>query len=55
MLQKEVFTTKEVIKRGMNLNIDMPITQEVSNVIHDKKSPKEAFEDLLGRALKPEH
>jgi glycerol-3-phosphate dehydrogenase (NAD(P)+) len=50
-----VFTTKEVIKRGMNLNIDMPITQEVSNVIHDKKSPKEAFEDLLGRALKPEH
>ncbi len=50
-----VFTTKEVIKRGMNLNIEMPITQEVSNVIHDKKSPKEAFEDLLGRALKSEH
>ena len=50
-----VFTTKEVIKRGMNLNIEMPITQEVSNVIHDKKSPKEAFDDLLGRALKPEH
>jgi len=50
-----VFTAKEVIKRGMNLNIEMPITQEVSNVIHDKKSPKEAFEDLLGRALKPEH
>ena len=50
-----VFTTKEVIKRGMNLNIEMPITQEVSNVIHDKKSPKEAFEDLLGRAFKSEH
>ena len=50
-----VFTTKEVIKRGINLNIEMPITQEVSNVIHDEKSPKEAFEDLLGRALKPEH
>ena len=50
-----VFTAKEVIKRGMNLNIDMPITQEVSNVIHDKKSPKEAFEDLLGRAFKSEH
>lgn len=50
-----VFTSKEVIKRGMNLNIEMPITQEVSNVIHDKKSPKEAFEDLLGRALKSEH
>ena len=50
-----VFTAKEVIKRGINLNIEMPITQEVSNVIHNTKSPKEAFEDLLGRALKPEH
>ncbi len=50
-----VFTANEVIKRGMNLNVEMPITKEVSNVIHNIKSPKEAFEDLLGRALKPEH
>lgn len=50
-----VFTAKEVIKRGKNLNIDMPITQEVSNVIHNIKSPRESFEDLLSRDLKPEH
>lgn len=50
-----VFTAKEVMSRGNNLNIEMPITQEVSNVIHNNKSPKEAFDDLLGRDIKSEH
>ena len=50
-----VFTAKEVIKRGNKLHVDMPITQEVSNVIHNKKSPKQAVEDLLGRELKKEN
>ena len=50
-----VFTAKEVINRGKQLNIDMPITQEVSNVIHNNKSPKLAVEDLLDRGLKTEY
>lgn len=50
-----VFTAKEVIKRGKKLNIEMPITQQVSYVIHENKSPKEAVEDLLGRELRAEY
>ena len=50
-----VFTAKEVIKRGQKLNIEMPITQQVSYVIHENKSPKEAVEDLLGRELRAEY
>ena len=49
-----VYTATEVIRRIDNLEIEMPITSEVNNVIQFGKSPKEAVLDLLGRSIKPE-
>ncbi len=50
-----VYTAKEVISRSGLLSIDMPITYEVSQVIHNSKPPKDAVKDLLGRDIKSEH
>ncbi len=49
-----VNTAIEVNKRSKKLNIDMPITNEVCQVLKDSKSPKDAVLDLLGRAIKTE-
>ena len=37
------------------LNIDVPITEEVCAIIHQGKEPHEAVESLLARELKQEH
>jgi glycerol-3-phosphate dehydrogenase (NAD(P)+) len=50
-----VNTATEVNKRSEVLKVDMPITREVFNVIHNGKSAKDAVLDLLGRSLKQEH
>jgi len=50
-----VFTAAEVIGRSKQLGIEMPITQEVNAVIHNRKSPRDAVLDLLGRAIKQEN
>jgi glycerol-3-phosphate dehydrogenase (NAD(P)+) len=49
-----VYTATEVMRRIHDIEIDMPITSEVSNVIQLGKSPKNAVLDLLGRSIKPE-
>jgi len=49
-----VFTAKEVVSRSKILGIDMPITEEVNNVIQYGKSPKEAVVNLLERTIKNE-
>ena len=49
-----VFTATEVIRRINNIEIEMPITSEVNNVIQLGKSPEDAVLDLLGRSIKPE-
>ena len=50
-----VFTAKEVINRGTLLGIEMPITFQVSQVIHGGKAPRDAVQDLLSREIKAEH
>ena len=50
-----VFTAAEVIGRSKQLGIEMPITQEVNNVIHNGKLPREAVLDLLDRTIKSEN
>jgi glycerol-3-phosphate dehydrogenase (NAD(P)+) len=49
-----VYTATEVMRRIDNIDIEMPITSEVNNVIQLGKSPKDAVLDLLGRSIKPE-
>ena len=42
------------MRRIDNIDIEMPITSEVNNVIQLGKSPKDAVLDLLGRSIKQE-
>ena len=49
-----VNTAIEVNKRSKKIGVDMPITNEVCQVLDNTKLPKEAVLDLLGRALKTE-
>lgn len=49
-----VHTTREVMKRAAILDVDMPITCEVDQVLSHGRSPREAVEKLLSREQKPE-
>jgi glycerol-3-phosphate dehydrogenase (NAD(P)+) len=39
---------------GLDQGIELPITEEVYNILHNGKSPMKAVEDLMGRDVKPE-
>ena len=49
-----VYTAKEVSNRASILNINMPITNEVNNVLFHEKSAKEAVLDLIQRPITQE-
>ena len=49
-----VYSAREAAARAAALNVDMPITQAVCNVIDGKASPRQALERLLSREPKPE-
>ncbi len=50
-----VFTATEVMRRIDKIEIDMPITSEVNNVIQQGKLPRDAVLHLLERSIKPEN
>jgi len=54
MVAEGVVTAKAVHKLSKNLNISMPITQEVFRVIYPKKNPQQAVTDLMTRQLRSE-
>ncbi|HEX5539834.1 MAG TPA: NAD(P)H-dependent glycerol-3-phosphate dehydrogenase [Methylophilaceae bacterium] len=49
-----VHTAREVMKRAAKLDVDMPITCEVDQVLSHGRSPREAVENLLSREQKSE-
>lgn len=49
-----VSTAREVMKRALQLNVDMPITCEVDQVLSHGRSPRVAVENLLSREQKSE-
>jgi glycerol-3-phosphate dehydrogenase (NAD(P)+) len=49
-----VNTTTEVMRRAKALQVDMPITHEVDQVLSHGKSAKDAVMALLGREQKAE-
>lgn len=49
-----VYTTQEVMRRARELNIEMPITCEVDQVLSHGQSPRKALENLLSREQKAE-
>ncbi len=50
-----VITTKTVHKLAAKMNIDMPITEAVYNVLYQNLSPAEGVKQLLARELKSEY
>ena len=49
-----VSTTREVMRRALQLGVDMPITYEVDQALSHGKSARDAVMDLLGREQKAE-
>ncbi|MDX1812988.1 MAG: NAD(P)H-dependent glycerol-3-phosphate dehydrogenase, partial [Gammaproteobacteria bacterium] len=49
-----VFTTQKVFQLSQKHNIEMPIAEQVYEVIYNNKSPKLAVADLLQREIKSE-
>lgn len=49
-----VSTTKKVFELSNTNQIDMPIVEQVYQVIYENKSPMQAVEDLLSREIKAE-
>lgn len=50
-----VATAKEVVALAQKLNIDMPITGQVYNVLYQSASPKDAVDALFNRSIKNEN
>lgn len=55
MVAEGVKTTKSVYDMVQKLDVDMPILEQVYQVLYQKKDCSTAVKDLLGRALKPEN
>jgi glycerol-3-phosphate dehydrogenase (NAD(P)+) len=49
-----VYTTREVMRRASELDIEVPITCEVDQVLSHGQSPRKALENLLSREQKAE-
>mgnify|MGYP001033641870 CR=1 FL=1 len=49
-----VETSQSALELSKKLEIEMPITEQVYQVIYEGKDPKKATEDLMNRTLKPE-
>lgn len=49
-----VETSVSAMELSKKLDIEMPITSEVYQVIYENKNPKQAAQDLMNRTLKPE-
>lgn len=49
-----VETSQSAMELSLKLGVEMPITEQVYQVIYQGKSPKEAAKDLMNRTLKPE-
>lgn len=50
-----VTTAKEVVALANKQNIDMPITEQVYNVLYENSSPKDAVDALFNRAITKEN
>jgi glycerol-3-phosphate dehydrogenase (NAD(P)+) len=54
MVAEGVETVKSVLNLSKKLKVEMPITKEVYAVFYQRKDPKQAVTDLMGRPLKAE-
>jgi glycerol-3-phosphate dehydrogenase (NAD(P)+) len=54
MVAEGVETVRAAKKLADQHGVDMPITQEIYNIIYQRKKPRQAVEDLMGRKTRPE-
>ncbi len=54
MVAEGVRTTRSIYHLSKNLQVDMPITCEVYNILFNNKDPQEAIRELMTRDLKEE-
>ena len=54
MKAEGVYTSKSVFKLAQDYQIDMPICSNVYEIIHNKKDPKLAIDELMNRELRTE-
>ncbi|MCS6988596.1 MAG: NAD(P)H-dependent glycerol-3-phosphate dehydrogenase [Chloroherpetonaceae bacterium] len=55
MVTEGVYTTKAVVELARKLNVEMPITQGIYDVLFNRKPPKEAVMELMTRIPKYEN
>lgn len=55
MVAEGMFTAKAALDLAEIAGVEIPITQEVYNVLFNHKTPKEAIKSLLARSAKPEN
>lgn len=55
MVAEGVFTAKAVYNLAKKIDIDMPITNEVYEILYEDKDPLQSLNDLMNRPLKKEH
>ncbi len=54
MVAEGIKTTKSACDLSKKMDVEMPITQQVYNILYRDKNPKEAVTELMGRDLKVE-
>ncbi|MDY6971213.1 MAG: NAD(P)H-dependent glycerol-3-phosphate dehydrogenase [Thermodesulfobacteriota bacterium] len=54
MVAEGINTTRSARDLGRKIGVDMPITNQVYQMLYNGKGPKEAVKELMSRQLKPE-
>ena len=54
MVAEGVKTTKSAYELAKRLNVDMPITEKVYQILYEDKSPRKSVMELMARDLKSE-
>lgn len=54
MVAEGVRTTRSTFELSRKFGIDMPITEEVYRILYERKDPRQAVRDLMGRELRVE-
>ncbi len=54
MVAEGVQTTQALHRLGQNLGVDLPITEQVYQILYQDKKPALAVQELMHRALKKE-
>jgi len=55
MVAEGVYTAKAVKRLSEKLQIEMPISNEIYEILYNNKNPKQSLLDLMNRPLKEEH